>query len=63
MRNTTFAQSEDVKSYIIELLDQGDDCNLIFNLGGRFPTLTIHEFTDIMMDLYDDGIEIPGFVY
>ena len=61
---STDSFDNDVKSYIKELLDQGDDIQLIFELGGRFPRLTIKQFTQIIMDLYnDEGIKIPGIVY
>lgn len=55
--------SEDVKAYVIELIDSGEDVNLIFNVGGRFPDLTIHDFTSIVSELSWEGYKIPGVEY
>jgi len=54
---------EDIKNYVKQLISEGDDLQLIFNIGGRFPSLTIHEFTGIVNDLYNEGIKIPGVMY
>ena len=54
---------EDVKAYVIELLNSGEDVNLIFNVGGRFPNLTIHDFTSIVSELSWEGYKIPGVEY
>lgn len=54
---------EDVKAYVIELIDSGEDVNLIFNVGGRFPDLTIHDFTSIVSELYWEGYKIPSVEY
>ena len=64
---TTVMASTDVdsiKAYIKELVDQGETLNLIFTLGGRYPNLTIHEFTNIISEMWrDEGFEIPGVIY
>jgi hypothetical protein len=55
--------AEDVKAYVIELIDSGEGVNLIFNVGGRFPDLTIRDFTPIVTELFNEGYEIPGIEY
>lgn len=64
---TTIMASTDVdsvKAYIKELVAQGEQLDLIFTLGGRFPNLTIHEFTMIMNDMWrEEGFKIPGVIY
>lgn len=53
-----------VKDYIKELVDQGENLDLIFTLGGRYPNLTISEFTDIMLEMWrEEGFKIPGVIY
>ena len=57
------SNTDAIKAYVKELIAEGDDLQLIFNIGGRFPSLTISEFTQIVNDLYDEGVKIPGVIY
>ena len=61
---TASTDVDSIKAYIKELVNQGENLDLIFTLGGRFPNLTIHEFTDIMSEMRrEDGFKIPGVRY
>lgn len=61
---TASTNVDSVKDYIKDLVDQGETLDLIFTLGGRFPNLTIHEFTDIISEMWrEEGFKIPGVRY
>lgn len=64
---TSAITGDEIKNYIKEICDtqysNGDFQGVVFNLSGRFPDLTLEQFSDIVDELYQEGYEIPGMEY